>query len=99
VKAIVAGFDEFHVPITKSQIAFRRRRGFAFLWKPGMYLRNPTADVVLSIALGRRDESSRFKEVVHVSAHQWMHHLEIGSTADIDEHVASWLREAAERAG
>ena len=33
------------VRTTKSQIAFRRRHGFAFLWLPGQYLSSPDAEV------------------------------------------------------
>lgn len=87
------------VRVSKSQIAFRRERGFAYLWLPGRYLARPGADVVLSIALGRRDPSPRWKQVVEPAPGQWMHHLEIGGVADVDDEVAAWLREAADRAG
>lgn len=36
----------FDVRTTKSQIAFWRKRGFAYLWLPGQYLSNADADVV-----------------------------------------------------
>lgn len=87
------------VRVSKSQVAFRRRRGFAYLWLPGQYLSRPAADVVLTIALGRRDPSPRWKEVVHPARTQWMHHLEVHDPAEIDDEVAAWLREAAARAG
>jgi hypothetical protein len=83
---------------SKSQVAFRRLRGFAYLWIPGRYLRHPGADVVLSFALGRRVESPRFKEIVRASPKHWMHHLEIRDANEVDEEVVDWLREAAERA-
>jgi hypothetical protein len=89
----------FEVRTSTSQVALRRERGFAYLWMPGQYLRNPSAEVVLSIALGRRDGSDRFKEVAHPAAGQWMHHLEIHELGDLDDEVAGWLREAADRAG
>ena len=99
VCAIVGRHGPFEVRISKSQAAFRRKRGFAYLWMPGQYLRRPTAEVVLSIALGRLDESTRFKEVAHPAPTHWIHHLEIHKLSDIDEEVAGWLREAADRAG
>jgi len=86
------------VRVSTSQVAFRRKRGFAFLWVPGQYLRNPAADVVLTIALGRHDPSERFKEVAHPSPSQWIHHLEVRSPGDIDDEVVAWLHEAADRA-
>lgn len=89
----------FEVRTTKSQIAFQRKRGFAYLWLPGQYLTHPEADVVLSIALGREVRSERFKEVVHPSQRHWMHHLEVHGPDEVDGEVVDWLREAFERAG
>jgi hypothetical protein len=88
----------YEVRVTKSQVALRRRLGFAFLWLPGQYLRNPTAEVVLSVSLGRRDPSPRWKQVVHPTRQRWVHHLEVHDPAEIDDEVAGWLREAAARA-
>lgn len=98
VRASLVDLGPFEVRTTKSQIAFRRRRGFAYLWLPGQYLKDPDAEVVLSIALGRHDRSERFKEVVHPATHHWMHHLEVHGPDEIDDEVVEWLREASERA-
>jgi hypothetical protein len=87
------------VRTTKSQVAFRRRHGFAYVWRPGQYLSHPDAAAVLSIALGRQDGSPRWKEIAHPSPRIWMHHLEVHDAADLDDEVAAWLHEAAERAG
>ncbi len=95
---MLAAFGPVDIRTSKSQVSFRRSRGFAYLWVPGQYLKHPGADVVLSFALGRRDESQRFKEVVHPSSKHWMHHLEIRRVEDVDDEVVDWLREAAERA-
>jgi hypothetical protein len=78
---------------TTSQVAFRNRRGFAYVWNPRRYLKTEIP-AVLSIALSRRVESSRFKEVVHASPDVWMHHLELVTADDIDEEVTAWLTEA-----
>lgn len=65
VCSVLDGLGTVEVRTSKSQVAFRGKRGFAFLWLPGQYLATPTAEVVLSIALGRHDPSTRFKQVVH----------------------------------
>lgn len=85
--------------VSASQVALRRRVGFAWLWLPDRYLRGPTAEVVLSLALGREVPSPRFKEVAHPAPRHWMHHLEVDDPAEIDDEVAAWVREAADRAG
>lgn len=89
---------DVEVRVTKSQIAFRRRRGFAYLWDPGRYL-DTSVRVVLSLALDRQIDSTRFKEVVHPSTRVWMHHLEVGSIDEIDGEAMEWLREAYEAGG
>ncbi|WP_436498315.1 DUF5655 domain-containing protein [Actinokineospora sp. HUAS TT18] len=86
------------VRVSKSQIAFRRDRGFAYLWLPGRYLRSPAAEVVLSIVLGRHDPSPRFKQVAHPSPAHWIHHLEVRDLGEVDTEVANWLLEAADHA-
>ncbi|MGY1679938.1 DUF5655 domain-containing protein [Geodermatophilus sp. SYSU D01176] len=98
VTAVLDAAGGAGVRTSSGQVAFRRRRGFAWLWLPGRYLRDPAAEVVLSIALGRPDPSPRWKEVVHPSRRHWVHHLEVGDPSEIDDEVAGWLREAADRA-
>jgi len=99
VQAALADVEDSGVRVTHSHVAFTRRRAFAWLWLPGRYLRDPAADVVLSVALGRQDPSPRFKEVAHPTPRHWVHHLEVRTTDDIDPQVVGWLHEAAERAG
>ena len=98
VCALLARHGGCDVRITRSQVAYRRRRGFAFLWLPGRYLARPTSEVVVSIALTRRDPSPRFKEVTEVAPGRWMHHLEVRGVADLDAEVDAWLAEAADAA-
>lgn len=96
VESIVASIGEATIRTTKSQIAFRHRRGFAYLWPP--VFGNRGVEIVLSIALGRHDASPRFKQVAHPAPHVWMHHLEIRDLAELDDQVRAWLREAFDNA-
>ena len=86
------------VRTTRSQVAFRRRRGFAYLWLPPAWTRPRPAELVLSIALERLDASPRFKQVAHPAARVWMHHLELHAPADVDAEVIAWLGEAYDTA-
>lgn len=94
----VAAVGHAEVRVTKSQVAFRRQRGFAYVWRPGQYVRSEVP-AVLSIVLPHRVGSTRFKEVVHPSAMVWMHHLELSDPADLDDEVRAWLAQAYENAG
>ncbi|RPF26679.1 DUF5655 domain-containing protein [Georgenia muralis] len=97
VAAVVAGLGPHEVRVSRSQVAFRRRRGFAYLWRPERYLRSDVP-AVLSVALPEPWDSPRFKESVRL-AHLWMHHLEVLSAAEIDDEVRGWLRAAYDAAG
>lgn len=79
--------------VTKSQVAFRRSRNFAYVWRPGQYI-DSGVPAVLSIALPREIGSARVKEVAHPSATVWMHHIELHGPADVDAEVLEWLAEA-----
>ncbi|MBM7279431.1 hypothetical protein FOV72_02295 [Gordonia rubripertincta] len=92
-RAVLRLGDDITVRITKSQVAFRRRRGFAYVWRPGKYVRSDVP-AVLTIALRHHVVSSRFKEVAHPSPHIWMHHLELRSVAEVDREVNLWLAAA-----
>ena len=98
VRAAVEEVGDCDLRVTTSQIAFRRRRGFAYVWRPGQYV---TSEIpaVLSIALPREVSSDRFKSVAHPSPQVWMHHLELSDSSQIDDEVRSWLAEAYEKAG
>jgi hypothetical protein len=93
VTAAVAALGDYEERVSRSQIALRHGRSFAFVWRPGQYLRSEVP-AVLSIALRRRVESPRIKEVVRPAPRVWMHHLEMRSPGEVDDQVAQWLAEA-----
>ena len=99
VRAVLEQFGPVEVRVSRSQVAFRRRRGVAYLWLPGQYVRAPASEVVLSIVLGRPERSARLKEIVRPSRRHWIHHLVLRDAAAIDDEVVDWLREAYDRAG
>lgn len=98
VEQAVSQIGEVSVSVTKSQVAFRRGRGFAYVWRPGQYVHSDVP-AVLSIALPHEVTCSRFKEVVHPSENVWMHHLELHAASQIDDEVCGWLEEAYANAG
>ena len=98
VRAAVGAVGEAEVRVSKSQVAFRRRKGFAFVWRPGQYVDNDVP-AVLSIALPHELASARFKSLAHPSPSVWMHHLELAEPAEVDDEVRGWLAEAFATAG
>jgi hypothetical protein len=94
LRGMVESIGPSDLRVSKSQIAFRRRKAFAWAWMPGKYLRGRPAPLVLTLSLHRRDPSPRWKEVVEPSPGRFTHHLELYSVADLDDEVRQWLREA-----
>ncbi|MBW9092179.1 hypothetical protein JNB62_00615 [Microbacterium jejuense] len=97
VAGAIADLGAAEIAVSKSQIAFRRRRGFAFVWRPGQYV---TSDVpaVVSFRLAERLQSPRIKEVAHPSKNVWMHHIELRRPDEVDGELRRWLAAAYENA-
>lgn len=91
---VISAIGSAELRVTKSQIAFRRRKAFAWVWMPGKYLRGKPAPLVLTLSLRSRDASPRWKEIVEPSPGRFTHHLELYTIDDIDDQVRGWLREA-----
>jgi Domain of unknown function (DUF5655) len=98
VEQVAAELGPHDVRVSKSQISFRRRRGYAYLWRPGVYVKS-AVPLVLSLALPRNLESPRFKQIVHPAAGIWMHHLELTDSSQLDAEVRRWMQEGYDAAG
>ena len=96
VRRAVEEIGDASVHVSKSQIAFRRRRTFAAVWVPARYLRGRTAPLVLTVYLPFREPSPRWKEVVEPAPGRFTHHLELFAPVDVDDQVLAWLRAAWE---
>ena len=94
VRDAIESIGPADIRVTKSQVAFRRRRAFAWAWVPSKYLRGDVAPLVLTIGLDRRNESPRWKEVVEPRSGRFTHHLELRAAEDVDGEVLDWLRDA-----
>ena len=99
VREAVASIGPAQVRVTKSQIAFRRGRGFASVWMPGQYLGATEVPLVLTVGLRRRDHSPRWKQIVEPAPGRFTHHLELRAESEVDAEVRAWLVEAWETAG
>lgn len=98
--SLVAEFGPVELAVTKSQIAFRHAKPFAWAWRPGQYLRGRrVAPLVLTLSLAQRDPSPRWKQIVEPARGRFIHHLELYSAADLDDEVRAWLQAAWELAG
>ncbi len=96
---LVERLGDATVRVSKSQVAFRRKKNFAIVWIPGQYLKNrPTPPLVLTLSFQKRDPSPRWKEITQISPRRFTHHLELYGKQEVDEEVFWWLQKAWDKA-
>ena len=80
--------------VTKSQVAFCRKKAFAWAWVPDRYLHGKHAPLVLTLGFRHRDPSPRWKEIVE--PYQGASHITWNCLppTDIDDEVRAWLQAA-----
>ena len=94
LRDVINSIGTAEVRVTKSQIAFRRRRTFAWAWIPGKYPRGEVAPLVLTLSFRLKDSSPRWKEIIEAAPGRFTHHLELYTSGEIDAEVRDWLRVA-----
>lgn len=94
LRGVVESIGAAEIRVMKSQVAFYRRKPFAWAWIPGKYLRGRGAPLVLTLSFPHRDLSPRWKEIVEPARGRFTHHVELWSAGDIDDEVRLWLQEA-----
>ncbi|MHB1136462.1 MAG: DUF5655 domain-containing protein [Coriobacteriia bacterium] len=94
VRVCLESIGDAEIRVSKSQVGFYRRTGFASVWMPGQYLGETDVPLVLTVALRRRDTSPRWKQVVEPAPGRFTHHLELRSDAEVDAEVRDWIAEA-----
>jgi hypothetical protein len=94
-KVLFGRMDPISISVQKTQIAFRSRRSFAFVWLPIWPMRNrPDLYIILSFGLDHLISSPRIIEAVEVRPNRWTHHLIISKCSEIDEEILNWLDQA-----
>jgi hypothetical protein len=91
---IIEAMGPAEMLVMESQVAFRRKKAFAYAWMPGKYNRGRGAPLVLTLSLRRRDISPRWKVITTLSPDRFTHHLELYSENEVDDQVCQWLQEA-----
>ncbi len=56
LRAAIDSLGPVEIRVTKSQVAFRRSRTFAWAWAPGRYLRGQHPPLVLTLSFTRRND-------------------------------------------
>ncbi len=95
VEQYILSFDKVNMSVTKTQVAFKTKRQFAWVWMPQTWIRQaPEGGIVVSFSLGHREQDERIKESLEPYPGRYMHHVVIEHATEFDTKVKEWLREA-----
>ena len=95
---ILEQIPDVKIKVSKTQISFSNKRGFAFVsFNPCRKTKErPNVWITVTFGLSYRKESSRIDVATEPYPNRWTHHIMVGSDEEIDDELMSWLREAAE---
>ena len=94
---ILAQIPDVNIKVSKTQISFSNKRGFAFVsFNPCRKAKERPA-VWMTVTFGLDDQklSPRIDVATEPYPNRWTHHVMVGSTEEIDEELMGWIREAA----
>lgn len=94
---ILAQIPDVKIKVSKTQITFANRRGFAFAsFNPVRKAKErPEVWMTVTFGLSYRKESPRIDVATKPYPNRWTHHVMVGSPEEIDGELMDWIREAA----
>ena len=86
------------IKVSKTQISFSNKRGFAFVsFNPCRSAKErPDVWMTVTFGLSYRKDSPRIDVATEPYPNRWTHHVMVGSEEEIDAELMGWIREAAE---
>ena len=82
---------EAHIKVSKTQITFSGKYGFAFVSHPR---RKKDQGILVSFGLFHRQESDRIQYASEPYPNRWTHHMLVQTPEEIDDELMGWIQEA-----
>ena len=97
-EAILTRIPNVKIKVSKTQITFANKSGFAFVsFNPCRRAKErPEVWMTVTFGLGYRKESPRIDVATEPYTGRWTHHVMVGNVDEIDEEMLGWIQEAAE---
>ena len=95
---ILEQIPDVKIKVSKTQISFSNKRGFAFVsFNPCRRAKErPDIWMTVTFGLSYRKDSPRIDVATEPYPNRWTHHIMVGSEEEIDGELMGWIREAAE---
>ena len=97
-RLILEQIPDVKIKVSKTQISFSNKRGFAFVsFTPCRKAKErPNVWMTISFGLSYRKDSPRIDVATEPYQNRWTHHIMVGSVEEINDELMGWIREAAE---
>ena len=95
---ILEQIPDAKIKVSKTQISFSNKRGFAFVsFNPCRRTKErPEVWMTVTFGLSYRKDSPRIDVATEPYPNRWTHHVMVGCVEEIDEELMDWIKEAAE---
>jgi hypothetical protein len=95
---ILEQIPDANIKVSKTQISFSNKRGFAFVsFHPCRRSKErPNVWMTVTFGLSYQKDSPRIDAATEPYPNRWTHHVMVGSEEEIDIELMGWIREAAE---
>ena len=95
---ILEQIPDVKIKVSKTQISFSNKRGFAFVsFNPCRRAKDrPNVWMTVTFGLSYRKDSPRIDAATEPYPNRWTHHVMVGREEEIDAELMGWIREAAE---
>ena len=95
---ILEQIPDAKIKVSKTQISFSNKRGFAFVsFNPCRRAKErPDIWMTVTFGLSYRKDSPRIDAATEPYPNRWTHHVMVSSEEDINAELMGWIREAAE---
>ena len=93
---ILAQIPDVKIKVSKTQITFANRRGFAFAsFNPVRKAKErPEVWMTVTFGLSYRKESPRIDVATKPYPNRWTHHMLVQTPEEIDDELIGWIQEA-----
>lgn len=95
-KDITAQYPGSELIVQNSQLAFREKKAFCWVWLPirAKFKDRPEHYFILTFGLNRLLDSPRIVSPAEPYPNRWTHHVIISKRDDLDEELLGWIKQA-----
>lgn len=93
--AVLSAFEDVRIKVSKTQISFSNRYGFAYASPPHRKHKDlPENFIFITFGLPDKIEHPRIYVATEPYPRRWTHHIAVSSPEEIDDELMGWIEES-----